>query len=121
MKASCYYGPKGKKIVAFAMILATSVVSVSAQTVSFRNNDVYATIAERRVFDADGRPLVGSNYLAQLYYGPLGTAPGNLIPHTSAPTRFRNITPTEPFAGTWVGATRTLTGMSLGQTVTLQV
>src|SRR5688572_5673019 len=103
------------------MVLTASVVAVSAQTVSFRNNDLYTTAAERRVFDAQGRPLIGANYLAQLYYGPHPTTPASLTPVTAAPVSFRNVPTTDSLAGTWIGGTRTLTGISFGQTVTLQV
>ena len=63
-------------------------------------------------------PLVGTDYVVQLYYGANA---GSLNPVTSNPLRFRNIPETDPLAGTWVGATRTLTGFNAGDIVTLQV
>jgi hypothetical protein len=118
VNASSFYAPKGKRI-AFVIVLVASVAA-SAQTVSFRNSELYTTPADRRVYDVQGRPLVGANYLAQLYYGPYGTGPASLTPHTAL-ARFRNIPTTDSFAGTWVGGVRTLSGMGPGQMVTLQV
>jgi hypothetical protein len=102
---------------AFISIFAMSVVAAFAQTVDFRNNAMFGTPAERRVFDAEGRPLVGPNFIAQLLYGTSATS---LIPHTQTAT-FRNVPTSDTFAGYWIGGTRTLTGFSVGQTVMLRV
>jgi len=55
------------------------------------------------VRDVNGNPLVGTNYLAQLYYG---STPDTLVAHTGAPARFRIAPTTLP--GTWMGGNRTV-------------
>jgi hypothetical protein len=96
------------------------VFGVHAQgTVDFNNNRTFATETNvsRLVYDyPSGVPLVGTNYVAQLYYG---VDPSSLTPVTTAPARFR--APGTLIPGTWVGGTRTLTGFSPGMTATLQV
>ena len=87
------------------------------QTVDFNNNRNFPTPADRRVYNVDMQPLVGTNYLARLVYGPDAS---NLQP-TGQAARFRTVAPNDPLAGTWSGGTRTLTGFSPGQTVTLVV
>ena len=95
-------------------------IAAVAQTVDFSNHKVFATPADRHVYNLDGTPLVGTSFVAQLYYG---TAADSLAPVTSSPVTFRDpSSPTTPgLEGTWIGATRTLTGRSLGETVFLQV
>jgi hypothetical protein len=63
-------------------------------------------------------PLVGTHHVAHLYYG---ADANSLAPVTTNPARFRNIPNTDPLAGTWIGGTRTLTGFTPGDVVTLQV
>jgi hypothetical protein len=106
-----------KKLIPLAVLLA-GATGVFAQTVDFNNTRTFATTADRLVRAVGGSPLVGTDYVAQLYYGAVG---GSLNPVTSAPTRFRNLPNTDPLAGTWSGATRTLTGFNAGDTVVLQV
>jgi hypothetical protein len=103
-------------IILFVLFLAGS--GVSAQTVDFNNTRTFASPGDRRVHDWTFGPLVGTQFVAQLYYG---ADAGSLAPVTSNPLRFRNVPSTDPLAGTWVGATRTLTGFTPGQIVTLQV
>ena len=105
---------------AFALILLslTGAFGVLAQTVDFNNTRTFSTVADRRVHDLQTGPLVGTHFVAQLYYGANA---GSLSPVTSNPVRFRNIPNTDPLAGTWSGATRTLTGFNAGDVVTLQV
>jgi hypothetical protein len=55
--------------------------------------------------------------VAQLLYG---TSASSLTPHTHT-AAFRNVPTSDAFAGTWSGGIRTLTGMTLGSTVVLQV
>ena len=93
-------------------------IAAVAQPVSFRNTDLFTTPADRRVYAVDGTPLVGTHFVAQLYYG---TSASSLSPVTGSPRPFRDVPTTDTLAGTWVGATRTLTGMTLGTVVTLQV
>ncbi len=89
-------------------------------TVNFFNDGIYLTPADRLVRDNTGHLLVGTNYLAQLYYGAPGSLEAQLIPVASLPTTFR--LPTTMAPGTWIGAKRTLDGFSIpGQEVTLQV
>ena len=99
------------------MIAALLTQTVAAQTVDFNNTRNFPTPADRRVYNVDGQPLTGTNYLARLVYGPDAAS---LQPTTPA-ARFRTVAPNDPLAGTWSGGTRTLTGFSAGQTVTLAV
>jgi len=70
---------------------------------------------DRLVRDVNGNPLVGTNYLAQLYYG---STPDALVAHTGAPARFRIAATTLP--GTWTGGNRTVVSPNPGAIV-LQV
>jgi hypothetical protein len=88
-------------------------------TVSFNNNSAFATVANRLVNNVGGAPLVGTDFVAQLYFGSAGTAAGSLTAVTTAPARFRVATTSSP--GTWSGGTRTLDGIASGVTATLQV
>jgi hypothetical protein len=92
---------------------------VVAQTIDFNQNRTFATVADRLVRGPDCQGLVGTNYVAQLYYEMFEGAT-SLTPVAQF-NRFRNVPPTDPLAGTWVGATRTLTGRVSGDNVTLQV
>lgn len=104
-------------------LLAVSVVTVSALaqgTVNF-NNNVWTGTSARPVFlgtDNTTR-LVGTDYVAQLYFGSAGTAAGSLTA-VGALGRFRVATTSSP--GTWgSGTTITLPGIGAGQTAALQV
>jgi hypothetical protein len=88
------------------------------QTIDFANDRMFTTEADRKVYFADGTPVVGTNFLAQLYYG---ASASSLNPVLAPPRSFRDVPPTDPLAGTWFRATRTLTGFSAGQTVILEV
>ncbi len=70
---------------------------------------------DRLVRDVSGNPLVGTNYVAQLY---IGGTPDTLMSHTAAPARFR-IAPTS-LPGTWAGGNRTVVSPGSGPIV-LQV
>jgi hypothetical protein len=94
------------------------MTGVVAQTVDFANDRMFATEADRKVYFADGTPVVGTNFVAQLYYG---ASASGLNPVLAPPRSFRDVPPTDPSAGTWFRATRTLTGFSVGQIVTLQI
>lgn len=104
-------------------LLAVSVVTVSALaqgTVNF-NNNVWTGTSARPVFAdrADTIRLVGTDYVAQLYFGTQGTAEGSLTA-VGALGRFRVATTSSP--GTWgSGSTITLPGITAGQTASLQV
>jgi hypothetical protein len=107
-----------KKLIPLAVLLA-GATGVFAQTVDFNNTRTFATTADRTVKAPGGLAnLVGTDYVAQLYYGANA---GSLNPVTSNPVRFRNVPSSDPLAGTWTGATRTLTGFNAGDIVTLQV
>src|SRR5688572_7926756 len=97
----------------FALILFSlaGALGALAQTVDFNNTRTLSATADRRVYKIPSGPLVGTHFVAQLYYGANA---GSLSPVTSNPVRFRNIPNTDPLAGTWSGATRTLTGFNAG-------
>jgi hypothetical protein len=73
-------------------------------------------IWQRRLTFPSGELIVGTNFVAQLFYG---TNDQNLIPVTNAPARFR--LPTSSLAGSWIGGMRTLVGIPPGTPVRLQV
>jgi hypothetical protein len=100
------------------LILCALVTSINGQGVYFSNTHPFVTPADRKVYASDGQPLVGTHFVAQLYYG---TAASSLTPLTTSPAPFRNVSVTDPLAGTWVGAHRLLEGMMSGQVATLQV
>jgi hypothetical protein len=87
--------------------------------VTFRNDVAFQTPADRLVRDISGLPLVGTNYLAQLYYGVQDAEPSSLDPVAYPPARFRD--PTHARPGTWAGGDRILWGFFEVETVTLQV
>jgi hypothetical protein len=87
--------------------------------VDFANHRMFETPADRLVRDISGAPLVGQNYLAQLYYGAEGASQSSLSPVTAAPATFRASTTDLP--GTWIGGERRLSGFSIGDFVVLQV
>ena len=72
-------------------------------------NDCLPSPPDRLVRDVNGNPLVGTNYVAQLYFG---ASPDVLAAHTAAPARFRP--PGTPTAGTWLSKTINLTGFAPG-------
>jgi hypothetical protein len=112
-----------KKLIPFLVLLVGVTGALAQGTVTFVNSGSFPTTADRLVYlDPDNNPstanppMVGQNYVAQLYYG---ADAGSLAAHSAAPSRFRVSTTGSP--GTWVGGTRTLTGFTSGQTVTMQV
>ena len=75
-----------------------------------------------QVFDATGKPLTGSSFVAQIWYGPSA----NSLTKSFAPAPFRVSTTTSP--GAWnpaaaggPGTIGTFDGFAPGSTVTLQV
>jgi hypothetical protein len=89
--------------------------------VTFANHpDVFRDTIDRRVYldFVGGIPVTGSNWAAQLWYGP---DPNSLTAIAPPIALFRNVEPGTAGAGTWVGGTRTLNGFTHGQTATLQV
>jgi hypothetical protein len=104
-----------KKLIPF-LVLMVGVSGALAQGVVNFNNNVLAEPPDRTVYGVDGSALVGTNFVAQLYYG---TDAGSLVAHTGAASRFRVTTTTQP--GTWSGGNRTLTGGGVGTPILLQV
>ena len=75
-----------------------------------------------QVFDASGKPITGTSFVAQIWYGPSA----NSLTKSFAPSPFR--ASTTSFPGTWnpsatggPGAIGTLTGFTPGSTVTMRV
>jgi hypothetical protein len=107
-----------KLIPLLALLIGVTSAVAQVGTVTFNNNTLGGT--GRPVFMPDGStPVVGTNFLAQLYYGAVGTPEASLTAVTTAAARFRPTGVNPP--GTWLGGTRTLTGFGPGQTVLLQV
>jgi hypothetical protein len=100
-------------------VFVASAIGASAQTVDFNQHRTFATTADRLVYDVDGSKLVGTNYVALVYYE--ATEGVTSLTPVAQFNRFRNVPTTDALAGTWVAATRTLTGRMAGDNVTLQV
>ena len=106
------------------LVLAGGVTAAFGQTftpqVDFNNHRTYATARDRDVYGLT-QPMVGTHFLAQLYYG---RDAGSLQPVTAEPARFRDpatIPAGSPLPGTWIGGTRILTGFNAGEIAVLQV
>lgn len=87
-------------------ILVCTLAAVSAygqpmMTLQFCN-DCLPSPPDRLVRDVNGNPLVGTNYVAQLYWG---MDPVSLLPTTAAPARFKPAG--TPAPGTWQRVTQT--------------
>jgi hypothetical protein len=104
---------------AMIQLVCSTVQAQGVATVIFSNDRPFSTPADRLVRDDSGIPLVGTNYLAQLYYGPDRASPASLNPVSNAPAPFRD--PTHSSPGTWEGGGRTLSGFTSGDYITLQV
>ena len=103
----------------FAYLVVASALAVSAfgQGQINLNNRGLALVN-----DASGKPLTGTTFVAQVWYG----ASASTLTSSFAPSPFRASTTTYP--GTWnpaatggPGAIATLTGFAPGSTVTMQV
>lgn len=93
-----------------------SLVSATKTLINLNNRGL------TQVFDAAGKPLTGTGFVAQLWYGP---SPDSLT-NSFAPAPFRASITTLP--GTWnpsaaggPGNVGTMDGFGLGSTVTLRV
>ncbi len=106
-------------VVALLLVCGLTVPAVAQSAVVFRNDVIFATEADRLVRDPQGSPLVGTNWVAQLYYGTAGAPESSLVPVADAPAPFR--VPTTPLPGTWQGGSRVLPGVGDNQYATLQV
>ena len=103
----------------FAYLVVASALAVSAfgQGQINLNNRGLALVN-----DASGKPLTGTSFVAQVWYG----ASASTLTSSFAPSPFRIATTTSP--GSWnaaaagaPGVPATLTGFAPGSTVTLQV
>lgn len=107
-----------KKLIPLLALLVGVSGALAQGTINFNNSTLTPV---KPVFMDQGQttPVIGTNFLAQLYYGAVGTPAGSLTAVTTGAARFRpaGVTP----EGTWLGGTRTLTGFTSGQTVALQV
>jgi hypothetical protein len=117
-------------------IVAALVISAQAAfsqgTVNFANTGAFATTADRFVYQGQvgGPKLVGSSYVAALYYGTSdstittfairSTAVGDETLARSV-VAFRDVDPATASAGTWVGGIRTMLGTTTGQALKLQI
>jgi len=110
-----------KKIVLLlAFLRCAAEIGFSQGQVNFNNNGLLAgNPPSILVFNLDGSPLIGTNWVAQLYYSEPGSPVPSLIPVANEPAHFRQPTTTHP--GTWSGGTRTLAGFDDGSQVVLQV
>jgi len=107
-----------RKLIGSLAIIGLGTAVWGQGTVNFNNNVTFATPADRLVYWSPGRPLVGTDYWVQLYYGSQGTAVSSLTA-VGGVARFR--VPTTSVPGTWSGSTRILPGISPGQAARLQV
>jgi hypothetical protein len=106
-------------LISAALVVHFAPFVQAVGVVDFANDRNFRIPADRLVRDVSGIPLLGTNYFAQLYYGPLDADPSSLDPVASPPARFRP--PTHTLPGTWAGGNRTLWGYVAGDMVTLQV
>jgi hypothetical protein len=83
-------------------LAAASAYGQSTGSLQFCN-DCLPSPPDRLVRDVNGNPLVGTTYVAQLYYGG---SPFALQPTTAAPARFK--VATTPAPGTWQRSTRNI-------------
>jgi len=103
------------RIVLCAALLAPAIAIAQGNYVVFQNN-VLTPPPDRLVRFADGTPLAGTHFMAQLL---VGTSPDSLQPTTAAPSRFRD--PSTQVPGTWSGGTINLPAFTPGSTLTMQV
>ena len=98
------------------LIFAHLGVNGFAQALVNFNNNVLSPVPLVYFGDpnAGGTAVLGTNFLAQLYYGKDFD---DLRPVAKTPAKFR----ASAGAGTWAGGMRTLDGVDCGETVTLQV
>ena len=109
-----------KTVLLLAFLSCAAESGLSQGQVSFNNNGLLAgNPPSIQVFNIDGGPLIGTNWVAQLYYGAWGSPESSLIAVDHEPAHFRMPTTTNP--GTWAGGTRTLVGFSEGDALVLQV
>ena len=105
MKA--YDSTMKKSFLLFAILGFLAATAFSQGTVNFNNLGLGPSLSFL-VYYERGVPLVGTNFVAQLYYGHPGSEEGSLIPVASPPAPFREATTS--FPGTWRGGSRSLMG-----------
>jgi len=118
-----------RTLIALATIATTAWSSLGQGTVDFRNETSVLGIANdymvrdyAGISPSNGTPLVGTNYVAQLYYGPVGSDPNSFAAVAELPAHFRDLATTLP--GTWDGGLRTIPapyGINGTTSVVLQV
>lgn len=119
------------------LILTGAISGFSQGIVQFQNSAVFATVDStgggRLVYDvgsplnpATGIPLIGTNYVAELYVGPAGANEASLTPVSASISRFRATTTVNK--GKWgtttvagPGNVQIPTGFAIGTPITLQV
>jgi hypothetical protein len=110
-----------RKLIALFAVTVVAASALAQGQVDFQNR-LFNTAGDRLVYNtlsSGGAALVGTSFVAQLYFGTQGAT--SLAPADLAPIRFRAATTTYP--GTWGAAPgyATLAGIAIGQTATLQV
>jgi hypothetical protein len=99
----------------FIALAALTVSAYAQPTLNFCNHCLPSP-PDRRVLDVYGASLLGTNYVAQLYYG---SSPDSLVADARPPARFRAAGTS--FPGTWTPDTRILVSPVPGQTLYMQV
>lgn len=96
-----------KKLYITGLLVIASISAFAQGTVNFNNNTLAAGAGLVYLGNpaSGGTPLVGTNYVAQLYAGAAGATESSLTA-VGAVGKFRVSTTTSP--GTWSGGTRTL-------------
>jgi len=109
-----------KAVLLLAFLTCAAGTGLSQGNVNFNNNGIVVGNPDYMlVHNLDGSPLIGTNWVAQLYYGASGSPENNLIALTNPPAYFRP--QTTSYSGTWSGGTRFFVGFSDGDRVVLQV
>lgn len=112
-----------RKLIALFAVTVVAASALAQGQVDFQNR-LFNTAGDRLVYNtvpSGGAALVGTSFVAQLYFGAQGAPENSLVAASLAPIRFRAATTTYP--GTWGAAPgyATLAGIAIGQTATLQV
>ena len=91
-----------KKLILLTILITGALSGPSQGVVQFQNSAVFTTVdptgGDRLVYEAGplnpvaGVPLVGTNYVAELYVGLAGTPEVSLTPIAASISRFRNST-----------------------------
>jgi hypothetical protein len=120
-----------KKLIIAAAALGLCVqVAFSQGTVNFINSGAFSITADRFVYQdaVGGTKLVGTNYVAILYWGRTADALNNFAvratgdeTYARAYAAFRDVLPTSSAAGTWAGGPRTFMGATTGDQLWLQI